>query len=287
MLDWLIGKVMHRSSGQSCERMERWSNWRQKYKAWGANRSSHLIDKTSALQYSVNPSKCLEKKTSPSRLSWEGKVWSSSVDILVTPPSNPMCIGPLAFMLLKLIVSLIFGLIQILILIHSQTRYHQYLSTECAQRCISHKPTHPGHFILLRSSGLLLSQLFMDGPIQLSVITFPKTMISKPKLVVEDPQSSASLLCWCFDWCELYVDVLCWSKSLCKIFISTSFSLLNIEFYLSGWRRKSIRAADRWVEWQGQGYYILGRRSMGCIRTHRRLNASVHSTYRVFQKSCN
>ena len=84
--------------------------------------------------------------------------------MLVTPPSNPMCIGPLAFMLLKLIVSLIFGLIQILlILIHSQTQYHQYLSTECAQRCISHKPTHPGHFILLRSSGLLLSQLFMEG----------------------------------------------------------------------------------------------------------------------------
>ena len=44
--------------------------------------------------------------------------------MLVTPPSNPMCIGPLAFMLLKLIVSLIFGLIQILlILIYSQTRY--------------------------------------------------------------------------------------------------------------------------------------------------------------------
>ena len=169
MLDWLIGKVMHRSSGQSCERMERWSNWRQKYKAWGANRSSHLIDKTSALQYSVNPSKCLEKKHHDQG-SVEGKVWSSSVDILET--SNPMCTGPLAFMLLKLIVSLIFGLIQILlILIHSLSRYHQYLSTE-----------------------------YQVTPSDAS-FTFPKTRISKPKLAVEDPQFSASLLCWCFDWC--------------------------------------------------------------------------------------
>ena len=115
------------------------------------------------------------------------------------------------------------------------------------------------------------------------IFHFSKIRIYNPKLAVEDPQFSASLLCWCFDWCELYVDVLCWSKSLCKIFISTLFSLLNIEFYLAGWRRKSIRAADRWVEWQGQGYYILGRRSMGCIRTHLRLNASVYSTYGVSQ----